>query len=348
MDKEKYKRAFSVLHASGHITWENIQKNAESFERREGKVNEMREKNRKIFGMRPLAAAVCGCMLLALIGGSSVYALKPVYGLFSKVFQISDHTRETADRMGRTIGDSVTSDGVTVTAEGILRDAHHYAVVLSVARQDGKKFTDKADGKELTFGFRDLEDGTKASWGESFSYDENSDDSAIQIAYLQSYTEKIPETLDIRLTDFVSFNILESVEEKTIAKGTWKFHLSLPSEESSVLIAKDKTVNMKSAGGEAEIVLNEIWVSPIGFSFTVSRKEDDKISLQKFERVVENGEWKLELKDGTFVDFYGGTAVTEKKDGRDYWVSAGTFDKRIIPANEMKSIHINNIEIPVP
>lgn len=345
MDREKYKQAFSVLHASKNITWENMQKNAEKFERGEMSMSRVEEKSRRILGMRPLAAAVCGCMILVLIGGGSVYALKPVSGLFSKVFQISDRTKETVDKMGRAIGDSVTSNGITVTAEGVLKDSHHYAVIYSVSRADGKELSESADYQDKTFGFREIEDGTEASGSYFFSYHDKKKDSAIQIAYVISNVEKLPEVLEIHLSDLLVFTCSET---ETIAKGSWKFRLSLPHNDSSILLAENKTVKMKSPAGEAELVLNEISVSPIGYSFKISRKNDKKISLQKFAKIVESGEWKLELKDGTFIDFYGGTAITEKEDKRDYWVSSGTFDERIIPVSEMKSIHMNNIEIPVP
>ena len=88
------------------------------------------------------AAAV---VLVVGVGGGTAVAsgeLMSMTSVFDDLLNGSPARTEVADKIGRPLGASATSNGVTITAKTIVGDRTNYAVVFSIAKDDGTAFED--------------------------------------------------------------------------------------------------------------------------------------------------------------------------------------------------------------
>lgn len=142
-NKEKYKQAFSVLHASEHISLEDIMSEKRSYRQRS----------------KVVAAAVCTVILL---GSGSVYAANHYLNPSQIVDEISADSalsKAFADKDAITINETQTSNGYDITLLGLVSgeklglyvpdetkkevsDKHSYAA-LAISKSDGSKMPNR-------------------------------------------------------------------------------------------------------------------------------------------------------------------------------------------------------------
>lgn len=140
-NKEKYKQAFSVLHASEHISLEDIMSEKRSYRQRS----------------KVVAAVVCTVILL---GSGSVYAANHYLNPSQIVDEISADSalsKAFADKGAITINETQTSNGYNITLLGLVSgeklglyvpdetkkevsDKHSYAA-LAISKSDGSKMS---------------------------------------------------------------------------------------------------------------------------------------------------------------------------------------------------------------
>ena len=140
-NKEKYKQAFSVLHASEHISLEDIMIEKRSYRQRS----------------KVVAAVVCTVILL---GSGSVYAANHYLNPSQIVDEISADSalsKAFADKDAITINETQTSNGYNITLLGLVSgeklglyvpdetkkevsDKHSYAA-LAISKSDGSKMS---------------------------------------------------------------------------------------------------------------------------------------------------------------------------------------------------------------
>ena len=136
--------------------------------------------------------------LLMTMGVGAAVTLTPAGEVFASVFGNSPAQTEIVDRMGVPIGASDTSGGVTITADAIIGDTYSYAVVYSIARDDGQPLAEDltplggGDGPlPLTFDQADTDIGMLGgSHGTAYFYDADPADNAIQ--YVEMMTADTP------------------------------------------------------------------------------------------------------------------------------------------------------------
>ena len=92
---------------------------------------------RKGLNLRCAAVAVAAAAVLTVGAGAAV-VLTPAGEVFASVLGGAPAQTEILDRMGVPVGASDTHNGVTITADAIIGDAYSYAVVYSIAREDGQ------------------------------------------------------------------------------------------------------------------------------------------------------------------------------------------------------------------
>lgn len=142
-NKEKYKQAFSVLHASEHISLEDIMSEKRSYRQRS----------------KVVAAVVCTVILL---GSGSVYAANHYLNPSQIVDEISADSalsKAFADKDAITINETQTSNGYDITLLGLVSgeklglyvpdetkkevsDKHSYAA-LAISKSDGTKMSNR-------------------------------------------------------------------------------------------------------------------------------------------------------------------------------------------------------------
>ena len=142
-NKEKYKQAFSVLHASEHISLEDIMSEKRSYRQRS----------------KVVAAVVCTVILL---GSGSVYAANHYLNPSQIVDEISADSalsKAFADKDAITINETQTSNGYNITLLGLVSgeklglyvpdetkkevsDKHSYAALV-ISKSDGSKMSNR-------------------------------------------------------------------------------------------------------------------------------------------------------------------------------------------------------------
>ena len=80
-----------------------------------------------------VAAVACLC-----VGAGAVGVTKLASDTFSPVFGSAE--TEIVDKIGHPIGASATAGGVTITADAIIGDKHHYAIAYTIEKNDGSAF----------------------------------------------------------------------------------------------------------------------------------------------------------------------------------------------------------------
>lgn len=311
---------------------------------------EQREQTRKKksnrWGMK-VAAAV---LAVSLTGGISAYAaglLKPVAEVFSNVFHLSEEDKKTAEEMGQSVGISDEDAGVEVTVDAIMADGYHYAMVLSVARTDGKSLAKEPKTKIDEWNFEEVDltvDGKSVmNWGGVIdSFDEDPNDNTIQCVFCNSgddFQENL-NSMELHLSNLCNFNESDT-SNRLIVEGEWK--MKLPSKVKNVAknMVKNQTIHI--AGKEYNI--STIAVSPMGYymEYTIPRSMSEH--MNDYMRTLENGNTQMELvfKDGTTINLQEcGSAVAVDGDVVKFEFSE-TFDT-LIQMDEIQCVRIDGKE----
>ncbi len=88
-------------------------------------------------------AAAIGIAAVLAIGGGTAYAtgtLASAADSLAAVFGAGPAQTELIDQIGRPIGASCTSNGITITADAIIGMRNAYAVVYTIEKDDGTAF----------------------------------------------------------------------------------------------------------------------------------------------------------------------------------------------------------------
>ncbi len=299
------------------------------------------------FGVKGVVAAcLIGCLFVTGVAGASAAGLlKPVSDVFAEVFGFTANDEELAEEMGKSLGESVVSNGIRVTADAVIVDPYAYAIVFSVEREDGKPL---GDGKTLSpeqwdFDIADVE-VKGPGWGNFYSYDETPEDSAIQYVMVAYGDRKIKaeDNISVHLSDLYHF---DKGSKDYIVKGDWNMELSFPETESSdALVTKGEGKIVELDGNP--FTIEDISVSPISYHFIFSLEKDSGLSIANGAKLLDSCVMELELKDGKRLGMGdGGSAV--RADGKEFqYTYADTFDS-LVRLEDVKAIHIGEVEIPV-
>ena len=147
-------------------------------------------------------AAALGIAAMLTIGGGTAYAtgtLARAADSLAAVFGAGPAQTELIDRIGRPIGASCTSNGITITADAIIGMRHAYAVVYTIEKDDGTAFdeiTMNENGHYNLFlegggsinALTALRLGVQGGHGGAYTFDADPSDNAIQLMEMMSLT----------------------------------------------------------------------------------------------------------------------------------------------------------------
>lgn len=259
---------------------------------------------------------IAACIALALIAvpvsaewrtGYVSNLLAPLYG--------STQT-ELVDSIGVPIGASVTVGDYTLTADAMIGDRYHIAIVYSLVHKDGEVLSEwlRFDNQSSTV--------LRGTGGGSYAYVPSEDGTVMYI--VEEWECSNPLLLTGRIVE-VSFHDLGIWDNETgtftcIAEGDWELALTLRYEDMSVKVPiKMQTVH--DAAGDAyeirEIILSPVGVhlemtapnpypdgiadEPMMTEFNVSVKLTDGTVLHLDDRNMSaNGDLSEERHDATF------------------------------------------------
>lgn len=220
------------------------------------------------------------------IGGGTAYAtgtLARAADSLAAVFGAGPAQTELIDRIGRPIGASCTSNGITITADAIIGMRHAYAVVYTIEKDDGTAFdeiTMNENGHYNLFlegggninALTALRLGVQGGHGGAYTFDADPSDNAIQLMEMMSLTGT-DASLSGETLHFDAIKLLymptsadgqRDLPVETIATGDWNMSFKIDYDDLSVDLPAGQsfTVNGHNA------VVDELAISPLGATIT--------------------------------------------------------------------------------
>ena len=314
-----------------------------------------------------IAAVGVAAALVLSIGVGATGVLKSASEAFAGVFGPTANT-EIIDQIGRPIGASDTSNGVTVTADAILFDGYNYLISYTLEKEDGSAFdcTKNPDTGLYDLGWKRSDStigrGVDGATGSCYFYDEDPSDNAIQYVETMSYNDAVQTggTVKITLGDLCVLNS-ENGEPTTIAKGAWHLKFKLEADNSAVELPAGQSIDVNGRSATVDTIV----LSPIGYHvvYTVDGEATfDTLYDENGEEIPqESGRepagvcstWEsyaakllVTKTDGTVLDFSDFGGSMDPHDGKTVCTRQGTFDT-VIPLDDIASVTIGDVSIPI-
>lgn len=360
-DNREYKDALDELHFSEEAKNRMVDRLLESAEQPEKPaVHRVRRFPR-------IAAVGVAAALVLSIGAGASGVLKSASEVFAGVFGPTADT-EIIDQIGRPIGASDTSNGVTVTADAILFDGYNYLISYTLEKDDGSAFdcTKNPDTGLYDLYWKRSDStigrGVDGATGSCYFYDEDPSDNAIQYVETMSYNDAVQTggTVKITLGDLCVLNS-ENGEPTTIAKGAWRLKFQLEAGNSAVELPAGQNIDVNGRSAAVDTII----LSPIGYHvvYTVDGEATfDTLYDENGEEIPqENGRepagvcstWEsyaakllITKTDGTVLDFSDFGGSMDPHDGKTVCTRQGTFDT-VIPLDDIASVTIGDVSIPI-
>ena len=314
-------------------------------------VMESSKPRHKVLPLRRMAAVgAAAALVLALgVGAAATGVLKSAGEAFAGVFGGAPAQTEIIDRIGYPVGASDTVDGITITADAILGDTYSYAIVYTIARDDGEPLAEGIAPNELgylpmTFDQNDSDVGHMGGMhGSSYFYDADPTDNAVQYVDLRTADSPLQSGIaKVTLQDLCVFPDGDYSNKQTLVSGKWSFKFQFAFEDSSIQLPVGQTVTLDGV----EATLDRVELSPLSFlvEYTVpdTRASDVVWSNRHFQSVT----LFLTMKDGSTLDISQSGGSVRPQDQVIVCQRSDIFDA-ILSLDEVASITIGDLTIPV-
>lgn len=224
-------------------------------------------------------AAALGIAALLTIGGGTAYAtgtLARTADSLATAFGAGPAQTELIDRIGRPIGASCTSSGITITADAIIGMHRAYAVVYTIEKDDGTAFDELTmnenggynlflEGGGSINALTALRLGANGGYGSSHTFDADPADNAVQLVEMMSLTG-FDTSLAGETLHFDASKLLYVPEGKqadgrdlpaeAIATGNWSMSFKIDYEDLSVDLPAGQTFTI-NGNRAAEMSVNQ-------------------------------------------------------------------------------------------
>ncbi|MBS6349138.1 MAG: DUF4179 domain-containing protein [Oscillospiraceae bacterium] len=317
----------------------------------------------KVRSIRRTVTVGVAAALLMTMGVGAAVTLTPAGEVFASVFGGAPAQTEILDRMGVPIGASDTADGVTITADAIIGDTYSYAVVYSIARDDGRPLAEDLTplgGVEgplpLTFDQSDTFVGMLGgSHGTAYFYDADPADNAIQ--YVEMMTADTPIEPGTATATFQNLYLRgKDIQDRTLlAEGKWKIRFQFDFPDSSVSLDAGQTFQLSGM----EATLDGVTLSPLSIQVDYTVWEElvwdhqDQADGQMGEhdreqsyRFFESLPVTVNFTDGTALDLSGNGGGIRPEDGKTVCQKGRVFEE-ILDLSTVESVTVGDITLPV-
>ncbi|MDJ1650053.1 MULTISPECIES: DUF4179 domain-containing protein [Gordonibacter] len=308
-------------------------------------------------------AAACLAAALAIGGGGGVAVAAGVLpnpaDVLSDVFGGAPAQTELLNEVGRPIGASATSNGVTVTAEAVAGDRSNFTVVYDVEFDDPSVLEGIEPGEDGTLPLvadatRHV-DGVSGGGGGSWFYDADPGDGTIQYAETMGFTTWngagiVGRTMRFWMSEIRAYDAEGGYT--TLVTGNW----SLKFEMNYVDTTVDLPAGQETAWQGAGVTVDAVAVSSVGVTvdYTIDRQVGDlgpsgKLSdeARAKQEAVTGLPVAVTFADGTTFDATNAnTHSQEQGDGTSAVTKTATYD-RIVAASDIVSVTVGDVEIPV-
>ena len=317
----------------------------------------------KVRSIRRTVTVGVAAALLMTMGVGAAVTLTPAGEVFASIFGDSPAQTEILDRMGVPIGASDTADGVTITADAIIGDTYSYAVVYSIARDDGQPLAEDLTPLEGTDGTLPLTFDQSdtfirmlgGSHGSAYFYDADPTDAAIQ--YVVMMTMDTPIEPGTATATFQNLYLRgEDIQDRTLlAEGKWKIRFQFQFPDSGVSLEAGQTFQLSGM----EATLDAVTLSPLSIQVDYTVWEElvwdhqDQADGQMGEhdreqsyRFFESLPVTVNFTDGTALDLSGNGGGIRPEDGKTVCQKGRVFEE-ILDLSTVESVTVGDITLPV-
>ena len=316
----------------------------------------------KVRSIRRTVTVGVAAALLMTMGVGAAVTLTPAGEVFASIFGDSPAQTEILDRMGVPIGASDTADGVTITADAIIGDTYSYAVVYSIARDDGQPLAEDLTPLEGTDGTLPLTFDQSdtfirmlgGSHGSAYFYDADPTDAAIQ--YVVMMTMDTPIEPGTATATFQNLYLCsEDARDRTLlAEGNWKIRFQFQFPDSGVSLDAGQTFQLSGM----EATLDGVTISPLSIQvdYTVHQElvwsenresgRENEYDREQSYRYFESLPVVITYTDGTTQDLTNAGGGITPGDGETVCQKSRIFDE-LRPLDEVASVTVGDIVLPV-
>ena len=312
-------------------------------------------------------AAAIGIAAVLALGGGTAYAtgtLARAADSLAAVFGAGPAQTELIDQIGRPIGASCTSNGITIAADAIIGMRNAYAVVYTIEKDDGTAFDELTKNENGTYNLvldgggsinalTALRLGVDASGGTRYTFDADPADNSLQIVEMTriggSDVPLVGETLHFNATEIGFTRVGEDgrdLPSQAIVTGDWNMSFKIDYEDLSVdlPVGQTFTINGNSA------VVDELAVSPLGATITYTVDATDGASgptglETDAEKRVGHGNFTVTFTDGATQEL-GSGYTSWQQDGKTVVQKTWFFDQ-IHDIADIASITVGDLTVPV-
>lgn len=288
-------------------------------------------KNSKKTWKKTLAAtAACACAIIGMGTISVAAGWLPIPDSFKTILGIhTDEELEAANTMGTSTDVVAENKGYKISAEGIIGDSKNMGIVFKIEKSDGSTLLD--NGKVPTaVEFREMNNEDYLEYhGITGNVEGSNNANCIEYYIALTYRDSVKDNVLISLEDMQLWVEDEQIE----VSGKWEFDIPFKVQDSSVNLA----TGQKFKYGNSEGTIDELMISPIGFSVRVTTT--DKLSGSDFVDMP----MEIHLKNGETVELQGGCGPEDNGDGTWSWREDGVYENMILLDN-IKSVVIGDTE----
>lgn len=316
----------------------------------------------KVRSIRRTVTVGVAAALLMTMGVGAAVTLTPAGEVFASIFGDSPAQTEIMDRMGVPIGASDTADGVTITADAIIGDTYSYAVVYSIARDDGQPLAENLTPGELTgrlaLGFETADTGvnlTGSQSGWSYFFDADPTDNAVQFVEQIVCSEPLEPGVAVSRFQGLYQQCGSDFQEKVpLAEGEWTIRFQFDFPDSGM----DLTAGQDFQLGGMEATLNQATISPLSFQvdYTVWEElvwdqegEEGQMSphdQEQDERFFGSLTVTLHFTDGTSRELTGAGGTVGPENGRTHCRKWFLLED-ILDLSTVESVTVGDVTLPV-
>ena len=310
------------------------------------------------------ARVAAGLAIALVLGGGTTVAvaagvLPNPADVLSDVFGGAPAQTELLNEVGRPIGASASSNGVTVRAEAVVGDRSNFTVVYDVEFDDPSVLEGIDPGEDGTLPLvADATlyvDGVNGGGGASWFYDADPGDDTIQYAETMGFSTWngagiIGRTMRFWMNEIRAYDA--EGRHTTLVTGNW----SLKFEMNYVDTTVDLPAGQETTWQGADVTVDAVAVSSVGVTvdYTIDRQIGDLGSSGKMSdeakaktEAVTGLPVTVTFADGTTFDATNAnTHAEEQDDGTSAVTKTVTYD-RIVAAGDIVSVTVGDVEIPV-
>ncbi|MBR6459544.1 MAG: DUF4179 domain-containing protein [Actinomycetaceae bacterium] len=330
---------------------------------------------KKAHGSR-LTVPIILLLLFSLVGGTA-YAVTeglvevpaPLQNIFGQI-----QNSESVGKIGYPLGISVSDAGITMTAETVMGDETHIAVLYSLKREDGQAFPPaqtNADGSLMYFFNNPMEPDynapqplahESASFSTTYFYADENDASTIY--YVELYGASTDSFIGEKYTShYENLGVLKdpclgekdsshddcSTTFTPIAEGNWDFSFTVNYEDMTKRIF---TSGATIGSGDGKVTITQVYVSPLSVRFVGFANNRNFGNTEEAQTGTEPSnkpeikKVELIMRDGTTKVFSPQELSMESTHTyiRTSWEYSQIWGE-IIDVNEVRAVRINDVEI---